>query len=278
MTFRADLHCHSSCSDGTDAPEALLHKAKAAHLSALSITDHDTLYAYTPSLFQLADELAIELIVGIEVSSEYDDATIHVLGYGVNLESSFFAAFLEKMQRRRKERNRDILRKLAACHMVITEQELEEFGQRSNKKKTIGRPHIAALMTEKKYVQAPQEAFDKYLKEGARCYSAGFKYTPLDVIEAIHKGGGVAILAHPHFLAPARLKEKILELPFDGIECYYGVLSTGQITPWVKLAEQKGWLITGGSDYHGTIRPHITLGASWIDEAHFKRLLQAIKK
>lgn len=270
LEFRADLHCHSTCSDGSDSPLELLKKAKEIGLKGLSITDHDTLEAYTPELFSLAEQLGIFLLPGVEISSEMEGKAIHVLGYGFNLDSPSLHLFLEEMQRRRRERNRAILEKLAKKKMVLTEEELLAFAQRA--KKAIGRPHIAELMVKKGYVATPQEAFDRYLKEGGPCFASGFRFTPREVIDEIHEARGKAVLAHPHFFPKGPFLRRLLDFPFDGLECYYAQLPKELERPWIQIAKEKGWIATGGSDYHGALKPHLPLGCSWVDESTFLAL------
>jgi hypothetical protein len=271
--FRADIHCHTNCSDGSDDPIALLHLAKTVGLQGLSITDHDTLSGYTPKLFETAKELGIEILPGIEISSEWERSSVHILGYGFDLEDIAFRTFLEEMQRRRTERNRGILEKLAKFKMPISEKELQALAEQLPYQKTIGRPHIAQLMIQKGYVSTTQEAFEKYLKEGACCYSPGIKYTPRDVIEKIHLAKGKAVLAHPHFIKRGHFLKSLLSLPLDGIECYYAKLPKAQEIPWLQMAKDRNWIATGGSDYHGALKPRITLGCSWVNRTIFDKLL-----
>src|SRR5690606_9035228 len=127
--------------------------------------------------------------------------------------------------------------------------ELLDFASRVKEKRTIGRPHIAQLMLIKGYVSSHQEAFEFYLKEGATCYTPGVKSTPEEVIQEIHSANGKAVLAHPHFLKGKTFLRQLLHLPFDGIECYYAKLPKGYELPWVKIAKERGWIATGGSDY-----------------------------
>lgn len=271
--FRADLHCHTLCSDGSDTPLELLKKAKETGLSGLSITDHDSIEAYTPELFSAAEALGIRLLPGIELSSEHQNDTVHILGYGFDLHSSSLLSFIQEMQERRANRNRAILEKLRQKKILIEEEELQELAKNSGGKKSIGRPHIASLMIKKGYVGSMQEAFERYLKEGTCCYVPGFKFTPQDAVSAIQKGKGKAVLAHPHFIKKGKLLKSLLSLPLDGIECYYGTLHKRQEAPWVKIAKDKGWIATGGSDYHGIFKPHISLGCSWVNEPTFQQLL-----
>lgn len=267
--FRADIHCHSICSDGTDSPLALLQFAKGAGLQGLSITDHDTIDAYTPELFAEAKKLEILLLPGAEISSELDQVSVHILGYGFNLQDADFKEFLVEMQRRRAERNRAILRKLTARNMPISEEELAAFAHQ----RTIGRPHIAQLMVNKGYVLTVRDAFDRYLKEGGSCYATGIKFQPHEVIDEIRKANGKAVLAHPHFIKKGSFLRKLLGLPFDGIECYYAKLDKALELPWLKLAMKRGWIATGGSDYHGALKPNIPLGCSWVSEHIFHLLI-----
>ncbi|PIS03114.1 MAG: phosphatase [Chlamydiae bacterium CG10_big_fil_rev_8_21_14_0_10_42_34] len=266
--FRADLHCHSTCSDGSDPPEVLLRLAKEVGLKGLSITDHDTIAAYTPELFAEAQTLGIQLLPGMEISSELEGTSVHILGYGFDVHSQKLNEFLTLMQTKRNERNRGILKRLADRKMVILEEELKTFAAN----RSIGRPHIAQLMVRKGYVKTEREAFDHYLREGGLCYTSGIKFTPKEVIEQIHLANGKAVLAHPHFIKKHSFLKKLLDLPFDGIECYYSMLAKAQELPWVKLAKDKDLIATGGSDYHGEIKPHIRLGSSWVNEEIFEQL------
>lgn len=268
--FRADLHCHTNCSDGSDAPLKLLRLAKQMDLQGLSVTDHDTTDAYTKEFLAEAKNLEIEILPGIEISSEMEDASVHILGYGYDLDDLGLKQFLVLMQERRRERNRAILKKLNERKMVISEEELKAFATQ----RTIGRPHIAQIMVNKGYVSTVRDAFELYLKEGGVCYAAGIKYNPKEVIDQIHKAKGRAVLAHPHFIKKGAFLRKLLDLPFDGIECYYSRLDKALEKPWLKLAKDRGLIATGGSDYHGDFKPYISLGCSWVGE-HTFRLLQS---
>lgn len=262
--FRADLHCHSLASDGSDDPLDLVRLAKKSNLQGLSITDHDTTAAYTLKLFELAQELSIRILSGIEISTEIEGESVHVLGYGYDLSSPLLAEFLKQMRIRRKERSRLILEKLAERKMPLDVSDLPQ--------EVIGRPHIAWLLVRKGYVRSLQEAFDLYLKDGACCWVSGFRATPLDAIEQIHLAKGKAILAHPHIYKKKALLKKVLSLPFDGIECYYSLLPKALELPWLNVARERGWIATGGSDYHGSARPNVRLGASWVGKAVFEAL------
>ncbi len=244
-----DLHCHSTCSDGTKPPGELLHLAKKAGLTGLSITDHDTLDAYTPEFFKEAEELGIRILVGIECSSEYKGESVHILGYRLDLQSPATQDLLTALSNARNKRNQLLVDRLKRagidCSSLFTEEKL------------IGRPHIAKWLIQQGYTSSIREGFDRYLKE-----ELGSFLTSIQVIEAIRLAGGKAILAHPHIVKHAG---SLLQLPFDGLECHYGRATHKQNKPWIKVARAKGWIITGGSDYHGSNTPHLSLGCTWVD-------------
>lgn len=263
---RADLHCHSTCSDGTCSPEELLHLAKEKELFALSITDHDTLDAYTDELFAKAKEIGVQLFTGVEFSTRHKKYPVHLLGYGVK-KTEGILSFCKQHQERRLSRNRTILEKLRRLSIIIEEEELGDPSDR-----TIGRPHIAELLMKKHYVSSIQDAFDRYIGEGKPCFDPGVSFTPEETIEVIHGAGGKAFIAHPHLVKKKVILRELLEMNFDGIECYYGLFHGGQEEKWLRIAEEKGWLVSGGSDFHGEIKPHIQLGCSWIDEERVKAI------
>ncbi|MDE3055507.1 MAG: PHP domain-containing protein [Verrucomicrobiota bacterium] len=260
MVFRADLHCHSTCSDGSDSPDELLCHAKKIGLAALSITDHDTVAAYTPELFALSREIGVALLPGIELSSEFLGASVHLLGYGINPEDSAFCSFLREAQKRRRERNEAILELLRTRGISLDPALFRGDA--------VGRPHIAKALVERGYVATIQEAFRAYLRD-----LPGFHLSTEEGIKALHAAGGKAILAHPHFYQQGKWLKDLLALPWDGVEGYYGTLKQTSADPWISLAKRKGWLVTGGSDYHGALKPAIPLGASWVGEEVFRKLL-----
>ena len=272
-SFRADLHCHSIFSDGSNTPLELLYLAKEAGLQGLSITDHDTVQAYSSELFQEAEKLKIMMIPGIELSSEYFQHTIHILGYGFDLNSPHLQVHLQKMQNLRNVRNHEILKKLSSLNIHISISEVEKISVLDENSKSVGRPHIAQALINVGAVQTLQEAFERYLGEGASCYVGGFHYTPEQTIEVIHKAGGKAILAHPHVIKNGSILGGLINMPFDGLECYYGCLPSYYHFRYLKIARNKNWIITGGSDYHGIYKPYLNLGSCWVNQETVTQLI-----
>lgn len=277
-SFRADLHCHSTCSDGSLSPIEIVQLAKQIGLSALSITDHDTIEAYA-SAIPTAKETNITLLTGVEFSAMLNGGSVHILGYGFSTDNPVIQTLCQQHGERRYHRNKQILELLAKHSMPISEEDLiaacpSQMKQPS--KQSIGRPHIALAMMHKGYINNVQDAFSKYLAEGKPCYAQGRLFSVEETLDVIHKAKGIAIIAHPHLQKSNKVIKKLLEMNFDGIEGYYGNFPPQKHQKWIKIALNKNWLITGGSDFHGEIKPHVALGCSWIDEERFQMILDKI--
>jgi 3',5'-nucleoside bisphosphate phosphatase len=247
-------------------PEELLRHAKEVGLQGISITDHDTIEAYAVAP-QIAKELGLALGTGVEFSSHFQKLSVHILGYDFDLDSPDIQKLCARHQIRRTKRNKAILDKLSRLSMPLFEEELLAMGER-----TVGRPHIAMLMIKKGYVSTIKEAFNLYIGDGRPCFDAGEVISSEETITAIHQGGGKAFVAHPHLLEHANQIKKLLQLPFDGLECYYGKFSFDQEKRWIRIAKEKGWLMSGGSDFHGANKDYIQLGCSWVDEETFHKI------
>lgn len=265
--FRADLHTHTTCSDGTLSPEALVVHAKKMGLSGLSITDHDTVAAY-PQAIEKAKAVGLCLGTGVEFSSVFKAMNVHILGYDIDLDHAELQQFCEKHRIRREKRNKAILDKLAKAGFVL---DVEAFFARGS---LLGRPHIAQAMIEKGYVEDIPRAFQKYIGDKAPYYVQGDPFSVEETLEVIHASGGKAFLAHPHLIDHRQKIRSLLDLPFDGIECYYARLPLKMEERWLKMAKERQLLISGGSDFHGEFKEHLPLGCSWVDAATFKAIFQ----
>ena len=275
--FRADLHCHTTCSDGSLTPAQIVQLAKEKGLTGLSITDHDTIAAYQTAP-KLCAQAGLQLLTGVEFSAAMNGVSIHILGYGFDVEAKSVADLCAWHTNRRQDRNEAMLKLLAKQGKVIQYEELAASipAESSELKRTIGRPHIALAMVGKGYAATPQEAFSKYIGEGRPCYVEGANFGVEETINAIHAAKGIAVIAHPHLIKNSEILQKLLTKEFDGIECYYGYFPQHKHKRWLKIAQKKSWLITGGSDYHGTAKPHIPLGCSWIDKTLFQAILDRL--
>ncbi len=256
-----DLHSHTIASDGTLTPGELIKLAKKQGLKAIAITDHDTVDGIEEAM-AVAEEIGgIEVIPGVEVSADYF-GEIHILGYLMDIHDSTLQGRLTKLRKIRNRRNHKMIERFQKRGIDLSLEELESEA----KGELIGRPHFASLLIKKGFVESHREAFGKYLGDGSLCYVAKEKVHPKDAIEMIKESGGVAVLAHPVFLkAKTRLKLKSLftelkEMGLTGIEVYHSDHSWKHRELFLGLANDLDLCVTGGSDYHGSHKPHIDLG------------------
>lgn len=265
----ADLHCHSRYSDGTCTPKELVDLAKEKGFKGLSITDHDTIEGFFDGYKYACDQEMI-LLPGVEISAQHNNESVHVLGYSFDPKNKTLDVFCAKHRERRERRNELILEKLAQAGMPLTMEEVKALSPHAD---AYGRPHIAVAMVQRGYVKSVLSAFLNFIGSNRPCYVAGEKWTVVQTIEAIHQAKGKAVLAHPHLLKKKELINYLLSLSFDGIEGHYsGYFHANE--RWCEEAEKRGWLVTGGSDFHGTIRPDVSFGASYTPEESFHQLHQ----
>ncbi|MCM1107333.1 MAG: PHP domain-containing protein [Blautia sp.] len=256
----ADLHMHSTASDGQYAPEELVKKVKAAGIGMMALTDHDTVDG-VPSACEAARELGIVCIPGIELSIRHE-AELHMLGYGIDTDNARLREFCGQLVRDRDTRADKIIDYLAEYGLAVSRAEVEEKAG----SQVIGRPHFARVLVEKGYVGSVQEAFDRYLATPEFARIERPKPTAREGLSMIHGAGGIAVLAHPVSLKKegAALDQEVralVELGLDGIETYYSTHSAAQVEEYHRLAVKYDLLETVGSDFHGEkIKPDIFLG------------------
>ncbi len=268
--FRADLHTHTHCSDGSLSPTELINLAISANLQGLSITDHDTVAAYAEAI-PIAKEKGIALGLGAEFSCVFKEMSVHVLGYDFPHDHPDILAFCASHKNRRQERCRVMLSKLKTHKILLSEEDV--FPAQGN----VGRLHIARAMVAKGYVPTIKQAFLLYLGDHKPCFHLGESVSVEETLHLLHAIGGKAFLAHPHLLRNQRKTKALLELGFDGIECYYARQIFGEEKRWVDIARQKNWLISGGSDFHGEIKNGVPIGASWVNLETFHTIFSKTK-
>ncbi len=255
-----DLHCHSTASDGVYTPEELAVVGYEKHLTALALTDHDTLDGIE-RFFARVNELADILgrrpflpVAGIEFSTfNVDGQRMHLVGLFIDPSNSALQQAARQNVVWRDERNHEILEKLAAHGMPLT---LEEARQHCSGN-VLGRPHIAAAMTAKGYCANPQEAFTKFLGTNCLCYAKRQTLPMAECIELIHRASGLAIWGHPYSRANltyahfCELLGRLYLLGLDGAEAYHPAHSQTQTTNVIRAVRERGMLCSGGSDSHG---------------------------
>lgn len=275
LDFRADLHCHTTCSDGTATPQEIIEMACQKGLHGLSITDHDTIEAYKEAI-PFAKSKGLPLISGVEFSAVHKETSVHILAYSFPLHSSLILDFCNKHHQRRLLRNQAILDRLKVNGMPLTLEEVHPKALKSQV--SMGRPHIALAMLKKGYVTTIQQAFHDYIGEGKSCYEPGQAFSVEETLDVIHRAKGLAVIAHPHLVENIGIIRDLLTMPFDGIEGYYARFPKSKQERWVKIGQHRGWIVTGGSDFHGAIKPTLPLCSSWVGEETFNILHEHFKQ
>lgn len=255
-----DLHCHTTCSDGSDPPAALVRLAAEAGIRYLSITDHDTTAAYDEAL-PIADDLGLELLNGVELSLDFAGGTFHLLGYLIDRSCPALVEALARVQEWRATRNVQMVERLAAMGLPIDLAGVEALAAGGQ----IGRPHLARLLVDRGAAATVAEAFERYLSRNSPAYVRRPRLSPAEGIALVHAAGGAAVLAHPYQL---RLGDDDLrahltdwsELGLDGVEVYYSQHTPAMVEQYLGLAQELRLAVTGGSDYHGVAKPGIALG------------------
>ncbi|QSZ26385.1 PHP domain-containing protein [Aceticella autotrophica] len=243
----ADLHIHSTASDGTNSPSKIVKLAKEKGLNTISLTDHDTVDGIEEAL-KKANELNIEIIPGIELNSNDGEQEVHILGYFINYKNNKLKSRLKKIIDSRIVRANTIIEKLNNLNISITMKDVLEFAN----EKFIGRPHIARAMIKKNYVKTVKEAFEKYIGEGGPAYvPRTYRLYPQDSIKYIIEAGGIPVLAHPVLLKNKNIIGNLMNNGLKGIEVYHSKQSSEESEYYYKFALENNLLITGGSDFHG---------------------------
>lgn len=245
--MKADLHMHSVFSDGTDEVPAIVAKAKAAGLSLMSLTDHDTLKGVGLALEE-GEKQGIKVLPGIEIST-YAVCEVHILGYNIDINNDRLLTRLAEIEDKRHERINAILTNLKKYNIELDEEKIfDRIG-------TVGRMHIAKQLLAKGYCQTITEAFDRYLGERGIAYVPSKRITPLEGVKLIKAAGGLAVVAHPLiFCQKGKLDDLIGGLKtygLDGLEVYYPTHSLDDTAKLYDLAKKNRLIATGGTDYHG---------------------------
>ena len=246
MLPKADLHIHTTCSDGRLTPVEAVEIAHKKKLSSLAITDHDTFEGYFEGIGR-AEEIGIELIPGVEITSTFKDKEAHILAYYFDVNTRYFADFLNSQRRARKKRIKSIIETLSQKGVEVEYNGVWAEANGAN----IGRPHLAKLLVQKGYAQNSSEAFIRHLsteKLGAieNTYP-DFK----EVIQIIKNVGGACILAHPARFYSSLDLEEFIRAGIDGFECIHPSHNWSLQKKYSEFVEKNALLLTGGSDYHG---------------------------
>lgn len=259
-----DLHAHTTASDGSLSPEELVDLAKSIGLKALAVTDHDTIGGVERALNH-GKKVDIEVIPGVEISSNFDECDVHLLGMFFDHQNPKLLEALDQMAKARAERNGKMVDKLQAAGIPISREELPS----TEGGKQIARGHIAEILIAKGYATTLREALDKYLVKDTVGYVKKEVLSPETCIDLIHQAGGLIFVAHLYQIDPKDpqhsldIAQRLLQMGADGVETEYSEYDDFWRTASKKLAKDMGVLETGGSDFHGHMKKNLELGRGY---------------
>ncbi|MBQ9848543.1 MAG: PHP domain-containing protein [Clostridia bacterium] len=254
-----DLHTHSTCSDGSMSPTELVAHASARGVSAIALSDHDTVAGIDEAL-AAGKKYNVEVVPAIEFSVQSETET-HILGFYIDHKSPILQEALQNINSVRHQRTVNTCEKLRALGFDVTMEEALEIAPAG----IIGRAHFARLLVEKGFISSVKEGFDKYLANGRPAYDGTQYLTAADAVELINSIGGVSFVAHPHLirLDDNALREFLMSLKafgLSGIEGYYNEYTPEMQSYFQSLANELGLDISGGTDFHAKMKPHIEIG------------------
>lgn len=252
----ADLHVHTAFSDGSFSPEEVVRRAIENGLSAIAITDHEEISGIEPAL-RAAENDSLEIIAGVELSTEVKGSELHILGFYIDWNKSDFLQRLEYVRSLRIRRMRRMVEKLAGKGIDV---DIEKVFRLSGPG-SVGRLHLAQVLHQEGKVSSPDAAFRKYIGEGRPCYVKRARPGFEEAINLIVKIGGIPVLAHPRVPGIDEIIPSLVKKGLRGIEVYHPGHSEADILRYLRIARKYHLLVTGGSDCHGTYKGDILLGS-----------------
>ena len=267
-----DIHTHTTCSDGTDSPLALVKKAASSGITVLGLADHDTTSGWQDAIDALHSDM--QLVLGSEVSCLTESGTaVHMLGLLFDGENAEMQSLLADSRDTRIPRMKKMIENLQGAGYDIT---LEDVQATTPEGATVGRPHLADALVNKKIVKSRDEAFSYLLNNDSPFYVTHLSPTPEDSIRAIRKAGGVAVIAHPFASRRGQILDEpaftsLVEAGLNGIEVYHRDHSEDERNQLIRVARSLDLVITGASDYHGTGKLN-QLGENTTHQAEWERL------
>lgn len=272
-----DLHTHSTCSDGSFSPAGLMRHAKEAGLSAVALTDHDCVDGLDDAEKEAA-RIGIEFVPGVELSV-ISDAETHIVGLFIDTNGAELKKALVQIRLERKNRNAVTSAKLKEAGIdVSTEEAKEEAGS-----DLIGRAHFAKVMVKKGYAGSVKEAFERFLSPGRPCFAPVAGLEAEDGIALIKKAGGAAVAAHLHHTKKegAELEaylKKLKGFGLDAVEGFYSEYTPEMTREYAALAKKLDLALSGGTDFHGSMKPHIAIGKGFGEMKVPYSLLRELKR
>jgi predicted metal-dependent phosphoesterase TrpH len=272
---QADLHVHSTASDGRLTPAEVVQEAARRGLKFMSLTDHDTVDGIAPALVAAKSFPGLKLIPGVEISTDIPQGEAHVLGYFIDYTGRELIAKLAQFRNSRLGRARGMVAKLDKLGVHLDWQRIEQIAGSS----VMGRPHIARAMLEKGYINSFKQAFTNYIGRDGPAYVERDKLTPAEAVALIIKARGVAVLAHPFTVnEPEALIIELKAAGLAGIETYYNNYTAEDISRLLTIAKKHNLIATGGSDYHGLDSSETAIGDIDLPLASVEKLVAKARK
>lgn len=265
-----DLHTHSTASDGLYPPGTLVALARDAGLRVIGLVDHDTTAGLATAM-AAGERLGVTVIPGIEINTDLPGqrAEAHMLGYFIDFEQPEFQRSLSVLREARALRGQRMVQRLRDLGLDVTWERVRELADGA-----VGRPHVARALLEKGYVTSVSDAFDRYIGPGRPAYIPRYKLAPQDAVRLIRSVLGVPALAHPAYITGLEdeLVPSLVAAGLQGLECYYGQYDAATVERLLAVADTRGLIPTGGSDYHGPNMHPTTLGGRYVPLVAVERL------
>jgi len=272
---QADLHIHSTASDGRLTPAEVVKEAARQGLKFIALADHDTVDGIAPAKAAAKSFPGLKVIPGVEISTDIPQGEAHVLGYFIDYASRELEEKLDLFRNSRLKRAQGMVAKLDKLDIHLDWPRVQQIAGSS----VMGRPHIALAMLEKGYIDSFKQAFTDYIGHDGPAYVEREKITPAEAVALIIKARGLAVLAHPFTInEPEAMIIELKAADLAGIEAYYNNYTAEEVSRLVAIARKHNLIATGGSDYHGLDSSETAIGGIDLPLASVEKLIAKAKK
>lgn len=267
----ADLHLHTSFSDGTYTPEELAARGKSLGLAAMALTDHDTVEGCARMAAACA-AACIEFLTGTELTAEFNGNEVHVLAYGIDLGNPRFLSEVARFQAVRRDRIQEMVARLNTLGIPLEANAVFAIANC----RSPGRPHVARALVQAGLCASLEEAFERFLKVNRPAWVPKCKMSALEAIQLIQQAGGVAVVAHPGLNRTDLIIGQLVEAGLDGIECFHSKHTAPTVQHYLEIADRYRLVVTGGSDCHGLSKGKPLVGSVKLPYHYFEKLKEHV--